>query len=247
MAQEEEEELEAPSAPFWLVTYGDMVTLLLTFFVMIVAMSEIKKDHFMEAMSYFSGRTSVFENAQPVPIIPRPSEESMEAIEQAQRVETLLEFIQEEGLEDKVQINFEEESMHVVITDAVMFNSGSSIVQETAREILSLVSSVSPDMTESITVIGHTDNQPISTSQYPSNWELSAARASSVVRFLLTQENSLPPERYQAIGQGEHDPVDTNDSPDGRARNRRIELLINWKQWQNKTQSSQPSRLLPTP
>ena len=247
MAEEEEEELEAPTAPFWLVTYGDMVTLLLTFFVMIVAMSEIKKDHFMEAMSYFNGRTSVFEHAQPVPIIPLTSEEAMDALEQAERVETLLEFIQEEGLEDKVQINFEEESMHVVITDAVMFNSGSSIVQETAREILSMVSNVSPDMTESITVIGHTDDDPISTSQYPSNWELSAARASSVVRFLLTQENSLPPERYQAIGQGEYAPVDSNDTPEGRARNRRIELLINWKQWQNKTQSSQPNKLLPTP
>ena len=247
MAQEEEEELEAPSAPFWLVTYGDMVTLLLTFFVMIVAMSEIKQDHFMEAMSYFSGRTSVFEHAQPVPIIPIQSQDSQEAIEQAERVEALLEYIQEEGLEDKVQINFEEESMHVVITDAVMFNSGSSIIQETAREVLSLVSGVSPDMTESITVIGHTDDQPISTSQFPSNWELSAARASSVVRFLLSQENSLSPDRYQAIGQGEHDPVDNNDSPEGRARNRRIELLINWKQWQNKTPSSQQNRLLPTP
>lgn len=247
MAQEEEEELEAPSAPFWLVTYGDMVTLLLTFFVMIVAMSEIKQDHFMEAMSYFTGRTSVFENAQPITVIPQSAEDSMEAREQAERVESLMQFIEEEGLEDKVQINFEEESMHVVITDAVMFNSGSSIVQETAREVLTLVSAVSPEMTESITVIGHTDDQPISTSQYPSNWELSAARASSVVRFLLTQENSLSPDRYQAIGQGEFDPVDSNDTSEGRARNRRIELLINWKQWQNKTQSSQQSKLLPTP
>ena len=242
---DKDDEIEAPSAPFWLTTYSDMVTLLLTFFVMIVAMSEVKQDHFMEAMSYFTGRTSVFQNAQPVPIIPREAIESIEAREQAEQIETLLEFIEEEGLEEKVQINFEEESMHVVITDAVLFNSGSSILQETAQEILALVGSVSPDMTESITVIGHTDNRPIRTAQYPSNWELSSARASSVVRFLLAQENSLPPEKYQAIGQGEFDPVDTNDTSEGRARNRRIELLINWKQWQNKTQSSQ-NKILPS-
>ena len=244
MADNDED--EEPTAPFWLTTYSDMVTLLLTFFVMIVAMSEVKQDHFMEAISFFKGRTSVFQNSQPVPIIPRQSDPSALLREQAEEIESLLNFIEAEGLEDKVQINFEEESMHVVITDAVLFNSGSSILQETAREILSLTANISPELTESISVIGHTDDRPIRTAQYPSNWELSSARASAVVRFLLSQENSLPSDRYQAIGQGEFDPVDTNDTPEGRARNRRIELLINWKQWQNKTQSSQ-NRTLPTP
>ena len=136
--------------------------------------------------------------------------------------------------------------MHVVITDSVMFRSGSSALLETARRVLSLVARASPDSTESITVIGHTDARPIRTSQYPSNWELSAGRAASVVRFLISQENSLPPERYQAIGKGEYDPVDTNDTPEGRAKNRRIELLINWKSWQNQTPSSK-NRLVPTP
>ena len=246
MAEDKEED-EGPTAPFWLTTYSDMVTLLLTFFVMIVAMSEVKQDHFMEAISFFQGRTSVFENSNPVPAVPMPEKPTAAEIkEQAEQIESLMNFIESEGLEDKVQINFEEESMHVVITDAVLFNSGSSLLQETATEILSLVTNVSPDLTESISVIGHTDDRPISTAQYPSNWELSAARASAVVRFLLSQENSLSPERYQAIGQGEFDPVDTNDTPEGRTRNRRIELLINWKTWQNKTQSSQ-SRILPTP
>lgn len=238
-----EKKNEEPTAPFWLTTYSDMVTLLLTFFVMIVAMSEVREDHFMEAMSYFTGRTSVFDNTTPVPVFPRQSDP---AYEQREQVESLTEFIQEKDLQEKVHINFEEKSMHIVITDAVMFNSGSSVLQATAQDILSLVSNVSPDLVESVTVIGHTDDQPIRTSQYPSNWELSAARASAVVRFLLTLDNSLPPERYQAIGQGEFDPVDTNETAEGRARNRRIELLINWKQWQNKTQSS-PGRTLPTP
>ena len=74
-------------------------------------------------------------------------------------------YSKKKGFEDKVQINFEEESMHVVITDAVLFNSGSSLLQETALEILSSGrSNVSPDMTESISVIGHTDDRPITNS-----------------------------------------------------------------------------------
>ena len=242
MAEEEDDE---PTAPFWLTTYSDMVTLLLTFFVMIVAMSEIKKANLMEAMSYFKGRTSVFMNAQPVPVVPQPSKDT-ESQEKAKQVESLMDFIESENLQDKVQINYEEESMHIVITDEVMFPTGSTALQETARKVLALVAQASPDSTESITVIGHTDNVPIRTSQYPSNWELSAARAASVVRFLIDQENSLSPEKYQAIGKGEFEPVESNDTSEGRARNRRIELLINWKSWQNQTPSSK-ERSLPGP
>ena len=134
--------------------------------------------------------------------------------------------------------------MHIVITDEVMFPTGSTALQETARKVLALVAKASPDSTESITVIGHTDNIPIRTSQYPSNWELSAARAASVVRFLISQDNSLAPEKYQAIGKGEFEPVEENNTPEGRARNRRIELLINWKSWQNQKPSSK-ERTLP--
>jgi chemotaxis protein MotB len=237
------EEDEGPTAPFWLVTYSDMVTLLLTFFVMIVAMSEIKKESLMEALSYFKGQTSVFENSKPIPIVPRKKEDDS-AKERAKKVESLIAYVESEGLQDKVQLNFEEESIHIVITDSVMFNSGSSALLESAQRVLDLIASVTQDTTESMTVIGHTDNRPIRTSQFPSNWELSAGRAASVVRFLLSQENSLPPDRYQAIGKGEFDPVDTNETPEGRARNRRIELLINWKSWQNKEQSSKDRNIL---
>ncbi len=241
----EEEEDDEPTAPFWLTTYSDMVTLLLTFFVMIVAMSEIKKANLMEAMSYFQGRTSVFQNSQPIPAVPQPSKDT-ESQDKGRQVESLMDFIESENLQDKVQINYEEESMHIVITDEVMFPTGSTALQQTAQKVLALVAQASPDSTESITVIGHTDNVPIRTAQYPSNWELSAARAASVVRFLIDQDNSLSPDKYQAIGKGEFDPVENNDTRDGRARNRRIELLINWKSWQNQTPSSK-ERSLPAP
>lgn len=239
----EEEEDDAPSAPFWLVTYSDMVTLLLTFFVMIVAMSEIKKANLMEAMSYFQGRTSVFQNSQPVPVVPQPSKDT-ESQDKGRQIESLMDFIESENLQDKVEINYEEEAMHIVITDEVMFPTGSSALEETAQQVLALISQASPDSTESISVIGHTDDVPINSTVFPSNWELSAARAAAVVRFLLEQDSALSPEKYQAIGKGEFEPVESNDTPEGRARNRRIELLINWKSWPNQKPSSKERSLL---
>lgn len=245
MAEIEEE--PAPSAPFWLVTYGDMVTLLLTFFVMIVAMSEIKKEKLMEAMSYFMGRQSVFENAQPIPVIPQddPTDEEEEKREQAERVEALMEYIEQEGLEGHVEVNYQESTVHIVITDSVMFSSGSSMLLNTAQRVLAKIATVASDTSNTLTVIGHTDNIPIRTSAFPSNWELSASRAASVVRFLLTQPTSLPPDHYQAIGRGEFQPVASNRTPDGRSRNRRIELLISLNQWQTQTKSKEQTILTP--
>lgn len=240
-----EEEDDAPTAPFWLTTYSDMVTLLLTFFVMIVAMSEIKQANLQEAMSYFQGRTSVFQNSAPIPALPQPTTDT-ESQYKAKQVESLLDFIESENLQDNVQINYEEESMHIVITDEVMFPTGSTTLQQTAQKVLALIAKAAPDSTESITVIGHTDNMPIRTAQFPSNWELSGARAASVVRFLISKDNRLAPSNYQAIGKGEFEPIETNGTPEGRAKNRRIELLINWKTWQNQTPSSK-KRSLPAP
>ncbi|MEZ4702899.1 MAG: flagellar motor protein MotB [Rhodothermales bacterium] len=245
MAEIEEE--PAPSAPFWLVTYGDMVTLLLTFFVMIVAMSEIKKDRLMEAMSYFKGRQSVFDNAQPIPVIPQddPQDAEEQKREQAERVESLMEFIEEEGLQGHVEVNYKESTVHIVITDSVMFSSGSAQLLSTAQRVLAKIATVASDSSNTLTVIGHTDNIPIRTSAFPSNWELSASRAASVVRFLLTQRSALPPDHYQAIGKGEFQPVASNRTPEGRSRNRRIELLISLNQWQNQPKTREQTILTP--
>jgi chemotaxis protein MotB len=225
-----------------------MVTLLLTFFVMIVAMSEIKQDRLEEAMSSFQGRFSVFQNAQPVPSIPQPEEPPTdeERQEQAEAVEELMLHLQEEGLESSVEVNFKESSVHIVITDSVMFSSGRADLLPGARGVLGKIAGLTSDSSNTLTVIGHTDNVPIHNSVFPSNWELSAARAASVVRFLLTQPNALPASHYQAIGKGEFQPVASNRTAEGRGRNRRIELLISMNQWQNQTTpKGQPQVLTP--
>lgn len=228
-----DEEDDEPTAPFWMMTFSDMVTLLLTFFVLIVSMSSIEIQKFHEALSYFQGRTGILLNEAVVQSPTTRVINDFRSIEQSQRYEELLEYLREEGLEDKVRTNLTEHGLHVSITDSVMFDTGSAVLLGESRTLLRRIRDVLGSDVESVVVEGHTDDRPIRTAQFPSNWELAAGRASSVVRFLLEHEEELSPARYQAVGYGEFHPVDTNATQTGRARNRRVEILFSWEPWQN--------------
>ena len=230
----ENDEGGPPGAPLWMVTYSDMVTLLLTFFVMIVAMSEVEVKKFKEAMSYFQGRTAMLTHDAVMSTTEQQLvTEEVQSREQAERYETLLKYLEDNGLQDMVQVDLTDKGLHIVITDSVMFNSGEAELIEPSRTILRLVAGMVDEKVEAMVVEGHTDNRPIHTGRYPSNWELSTARAASVVRFLLEQENARGPSRYVTIGYGEYHPVETNETPEGRAANRRVEILFSWEPWQN--------------
>ncbi len=239
-----EDDEELPTAPFWMATFSDMATLLLTFFVLIVAMSEVEVKKFKEALSFFQGRTGMLQHETVVPSI-QPQNVTIKvgnkdetARARATSYEELMHALSEEELDGLVQVNVTDRGLHVIITDSVMFRSGEATLVEPSRRLLRTVARVLSDKgVQSVTVEGHTDNQPIHTSRYPSNWELSAARAGSVVRFLLEQDTALPPERYLAVGHGEFKPRDTNATPEGRARNRRVEILFSWEPWQNQTKT----------
>ncbi len=217
-------EEEEPTAPFWMATYGDMVTLLLTFFVMLVAMSEVEVEKFEEAMSYFTGGRGMMTAEGIMPGI-MGVVGSEETAQQAQRFEDLQEFVQTEGLEGAVDVDLTERGIRVTFVDSIAFASGSAELDGPAKTVLARISEAAAS-TAAFEVEGHTDDQPISTALYPSNWELSAARAAAVVRFLLEQPDPLPPQHYLAVGYGEHRPRTSNDTPEGRSRNRRIAVLI---------------------
>ncbi|MEX0821417.1 MAG: OmpA family protein [Rhodothermales bacterium] len=219
-----EEEDEAPSAPFWMTTFSDMVTLLLTFFVLIVSMSEVEVVKFREALSHFNGQKSIMDF--PSVVAPTVPQENIEEVYEAREVslDELIEYLRENNLEDKVLVNLTVDGVHVSIVDSVMFESGRATLLPTAETILRKVAEVLTPLARSISVEGHTDNRPIQTVHFPSNWELSGARASSVVRFFLNESTALGPEKYQTIGYAEFRPEVSNDTPAGRARNRRVEI-----------------------
>ncbi len=243
------DEIEEPTAPFWMTTFSDMVTLLLTFFVMIVSMSEVQVKKFKEAMSYFQGRTGMLmsESVISTPATSKAQGRDVKALssaaeqaEQATKYEKLLEYIQAQGLEGKVQVNLTDEGLHFVLNDALMFRPGETELVEPSRTLLGLITTLLTPDVESIVVEGHTDNIPIATSRFPSNWELSTARASSVVRFLLQQPDVIPADRYAPVGKGEFHPLVSNATADGRARNRRVEIFFLWNSWQSKTPPTRP-------
>ena len=223
------EDDDTPTAPFWMTTFSDMATLLLTFFVMIVAMSEVEVKKFKEALSYFQGRTSFLSHAA---VIPPPRQQIMaqkseDAAEQEEQFEELLKYLEENDLADKVQVNMTEKGLHVVMSDAVMFRSGEADLIDPARSVLRQIIGLIDDKVKAVIVEGHTDDRPIRTSVFPSNWELSSARATSVVRQLIDQ--GVPPNRLVAAGFGEFQPIDPGNTEEAFRRNRRIELKLTEK------------------
>lgn len=233
---------DQPTAPFWMATFSDMVTLLLAFFVMLVAMSEVEVKKFEEALSYFHGHTGMLQNEMAfIAGPPSPATTSEEqAVQQAERYEDLLTRLSEAGLEDAVEVSLTAQGVHFTMLDSVMFASGTATLLPGAERALALLADVIAPDVQSVVVEGHTDAIPIQTAAFPSNWELSTARAASVVRFLLAHEGALTPERYQASGYAEHRPRATNETAEGRALNRRVAILISTTPWPTTSPTALP-------
>lgn len=241
--QSSDAEDDTPTAPFWMSTFSDMMTLLLALFVMIVGMSEVKAEKFRQALIHFQGQPSVLSHASSV--VPTPhataSTERFQSRRQAQQYEKLIAYLEENDLTDKVQANLKEDGIHVVIADSVMFRSGEAQLIEPSRTVLRMLAGLLDEDVQAVVVEGHTDDRPISTDRFPSNWELSTARAASAVRFLQQNTPALDPSRYAAVGYGPYQPRDSSSTRAGRARNRRVEILFDWRSWNNeKTPPSKP-------
>jgi chemotaxis protein MotB len=112
-----------------------------------------------------------------------------------------------------------------IVTDQVLFNPGKAELQPGGVAILDVVANALATIDNNISIEGHTDSQPISTAQFPSNWELSTARATSVLRYLIDQHH-LDPGRLSAAGYADTHPIDDNQTVQGAARNRRVEIVI---------------------
>jgi chemotaxis protein MotB len=133
--------------------------------------------------------------------------------------------LNEEVKKGQLQVRQYKDMLTVEVAEQLFFDSGKAALKDTGKDVLKRVGEALKGYEDKmIRVVGHTDNVPIATSQYPSNWELSAARATTVVRFL--QSSGVPPERMTASGRGEFSPIAPNDDADGRRKNRRIEITL---------------------
>ncbi len=229
----------------WLVSYADFITLLFAFFVVMYAISQVNEgkyrvlsDTLSSAFRNVPGASSgaqVSVNPRtPVPLLiplkkPRPvvkvdSDQLVKKVKLRNMAKDINEALAPLVKEGQVRITEGALGITVDINASVLFASGDARLDARAEEALKAVARVLAPTDFPITVEGHTDNTPINTPQFPSNWELSGTRASSVVRLFI--ENGVDPRRLTATGYADQRPVEDNATPEGRARNRRVAITI---------------------
>lgn len=223
-----------------MLTYSDMVTLLLTFFILLFTMSAIDIERFQETIisiqSSLFGYTGILENPGEVEapggdrdIDPGASDLEQAMLEKMRKAEELQEkvkaFLTRAGLEGTVEVRLEERGVVMELPNQIFFEQASAELKPQAREFLDELAQFFREIENQVIIEGHTCTLPINTARYPSNWELSVARSVRVTRYLV-ETRGLEPKRFIATGYGEYQPLETNDTPEGRAKNRRVTIVI---------------------
>jgi chemotaxis protein MotB len=213
-----------------MATYADMVTLLLTFFVLLLSFASMEQQKFAVAMTSLRGALGVMNSRQGVsiPISNMPMFQiGRGRIDQVveMQVQKILEQAKIEELLDMLTAHQTKDFLHFNIAEPMLFNSGEAVIKSAADTLLKAIAEILNTVPFEIRIEGHTDNIPISTFRFPSNWELSYARALALsLRFV---EHGVNPSRFQVIGYGEFRPIADNATPQGRGLNRRVEVYVN--------------------
>lgn len=212
----------------WVMTYADMMSLLLTFFVLIVSFSSLQQSKFKQAAASLQEAFGLMEHPEAViefqnPVYPDHINES-ENTDVYYEMQELEQVILETGLDSEVEIQLQENGVMFRIQAPFLFGSGLAALRDESRSVLEELSVMFKKFPYQIRIEGHTDSMPINSERFPSNWELSSARAVTVARYF--QGLGLPPERIAATGYGEYHPIGDNASADGREKNRRVEIFL---------------------
>lgn len=224
MARKKSKAPEAPTAPGWMTTYGDLMSLLLVFFILLVSFSTMEIVKFRAAMGSLRGGTGILDPSSGNSVVEEQESPEGQAFEKA--LNELVETLEQLDLTEEVRVYWDKTGVRFVLQDEVLFPPGRAEIQPRYREVLDLIVGVIRTLpVEELQVEGHTDDTPIHTERYPTNWELSTARAVTVLRAFQA-DNFLPPRKLAAHGYGEYRPYVPNDSPANRAKNRRVEIYV---------------------
>ncbi|QSP95596.1 OmpA family protein [Marinobacter salinisoli] len=248
--------------PAWIVTFADLATLLLTFFILLLSFAEMDVDKYRAmassmAQALGSDRVVVLDaGGSPNPVAPPQSAASVtgpetaapaakaplagpDFIEERQASEAvtrvsdgildlasrLIRELESEVASDTLSVNYDPRQVVIRFSEEATFRSGEAAIKPAMIPIIERVVAVLSRCSGDVFVTGHTDDRPIVSSRYRSNWDLSAARAVSVVHELVLNRQ-IPADRVLAAGRAETNPLVANDSPDHRALNRRVEIAI---------------------
>ncbi|NQD80808.1 flagellar motor protein MotD [Phytopseudomonas seleniipraecipitans] len=223
----------------WLVSYADFITLLFAFFVVMYSISSINEGKYKILSETLTGVFSQPERSiKPIPVgdeRPRTTEPDNSMVDEASTEQIAASTLQNiansirdafGGLlqSDQLKVRGNELWIEIELSSGLLFPSGDALPNDMAFEIIEKIAKILAPYGNPVHVEGFTDNQPIRTAQFPTNWELSAARAASIVRMLAM--DGVDPSRMAAVGYGEFQPVADNATAEGRARNRRVVLVV---------------------
>lgn len=239
----------------WMDTYGDMVTLLLTFFVLLYSFSTVDAGKWEKLVAALGGKSSVMISdsglvEQQNDLLNYPGVESQQSMEETDAGDKTLEelqaelqdklnqveelykkikaYVSESEFKDDIMITRTDSEIRIKFTNNVLFDLGKANIKPEAINILSEITDAINTYNQAVEIVrieGHTDNLPISTPQFPSNWELSTERAVSVLRYMLDVKK-VRPEILSAVGYGEYRPFADNSTEEGRRMNRRVDFVI---------------------
>ena len=236
----------------WLVSYADFITLLFAVFVVLYAMGQSDKkkvEEVMQAIQQSFGMATAGASAPKVNVIPSqaitviPSltpeirinpmgrTRSGQAKSRAEEKDfrqikaSIDAYLVKQGAQNKVSLEITRRGLIVSLKEAGFYNSGQANIKPEAYDLINTIAEVMTQYNNPLRLEGHTDNIPISTAQFPSNWELSTARATNGLKYLL-KNFDVDANKISATGYAEFRPIADNTTPDGRARNRRVDLVM---------------------
>ncbi len=226
-----EPEESSGSGNAWMATFGDMMTLLLCFFILLLSFATMDVVKFREALGSVQEALGVqfehdgeFEAIASAPIQLEDAEGSGGLGDDRALLDELSAAISEEGLDNEIGAEIDGRGVVLRIGGRVLYRGGEADLRPEADAILTRVADLVKGTTHRVMIEGHTDDVPIQTARYPSNWELSTARAISAMRFLVSQD--VDAQRVGVAGYADLRPIEPNDSPFNRATNRRVEFVF---------------------
>ena len=219
---EEEEELSADNASddltqnLWMVSFADLMTILMIFFLSLFGYAYSGANAHYEKTMMALQKDVATKNEKVV------LETKEKEADVAVHIET---FIKDKDLSKYAKVETNAQRVKISLSNPILFDSGSAVLKKEAIPTLKEIANLIKPLKNDVIVEGHTDNVPISSKKFRSNFELSASRAFSVINYFIAAEE-IPPERFSAFGYGEFKPVSSNNTEEGRGKNRRIEINI---------------------
>ncbi|MBK36632.1 MAG: hypothetical protein CME26_14030 [Gemmatimonadetes bacterium] len=218
--------------PGWLATFGDLMSLLLTFFVLLLSFSSTNIQSFQHAMGALQGALGVLSGQ---PELSLPIRQSMPKTEgnlsQAEMMnkagQELEHAVEEAGLQGDVHLEESTAGIIIRISDRLFFDSADANIKESAALVLDAVGKAIEPLPNHVNIQGHTDTRPVNTPRFASNWELSGMRALAVGRYFIDRHN-VSPQRVSITGYSEYQPLAPNNTEENMVKNRRVEIHIRY-------------------